>query len=124
MDRHKADAAQQATWRSSGKRPPRPQWHLLGPTIWAPWRDLPDNFGPYANSITPTCGPFGGSGMSCRTILGDWGGHQEGALLRLRGALPARGGPVYGSLTGCLWGTGGLRFLPARAISSIPTENR
>src|SRR6516165_8548767 len=78
-----------------GKRPPRPQWHLLGPTIWAPWRDLPDNFGPYANSITPTCGPFGGSCMSCRTILGDWGGHQEGALLRLRGALPARGGPVY-----------------------------
>src|SRR6516162_44869 len=30
MDCHKADAAEQATWRSSGERPTCPQWHLLG----------------------------------------------------------------------------------------------
>src|SRR5215472_7515721 len=44
---HQADAAEQAAWRSSGKRPTCPQRHLLGPAIRAPWRDLPDHFGPY-----------------------------------------------------------------------------
>src|SRR5215813_8799188 len=35
MDCHKADAAEQATWRSSGERPTCPQWHLLGLAIWS-----------------------------------------------------------------------------------------
>jgi hypothetical protein len=30
MDRHKANAAQQAAWRATSERPPCPQWHLLG----------------------------------------------------------------------------------------------
>src|SRR5215831_11326483 len=30
---HQADAAEQAAWRSSGKRPTCPQRHLLGPAI-------------------------------------------------------------------------------------------
>ena len=30
MDCHKADAAEQAAWRSSGKRSSCPQWHLSG----------------------------------------------------------------------------------------------
>ena len=33
MGCHKADAAKQAAWRSSGKRPSCPQWHLLGLAI-------------------------------------------------------------------------------------------
>ena len=33
MGCHKADAAKQVAWRSSGKRPPCPQWHLLGLAI-------------------------------------------------------------------------------------------
>jgi Putative transposase of IS4/5 family (DUF4096) len=41
---HKADAAQQAAWHSSGERPSRPQRNFLGR---APWRDLPEAFGPY-----------------------------------------------------------------------------
>jgi transposase len=47
MDCHKADAAEQAAWRSSGERPTCPQWHLLGPPIRSTWRDLPAAFGPY-----------------------------------------------------------------------------
>src|SRR4051794_29940017 len=46
MDCHKADAAEQPAWRSSGERPTCPQWHL-GPRSGAPWRDLPAAFGPY-----------------------------------------------------------------------------
>jgi hypothetical protein len=38
MDRHKADAAEQAAWRSSGKRPSCPQWHLLGLAIRSTFR--------------------------------------------------------------------------------------
>jgi hypothetical protein len=30
MGCHQADVAEQAARRSSGKRPPRPQWYLLG----------------------------------------------------------------------------------------------
>jgi transposase len=33
MDCHQADATEQAAWRSSGERPSRPQWHLLGLAI-------------------------------------------------------------------------------------------
>src|SRR6516162_9727333 len=33
MGYHQADAAQRAAWRSSGKRPSCPQWHLLGLAI-------------------------------------------------------------------------------------------
>ena len=43
---HQADAAQQAAWRSSGRRSSCPQWHLLGVAFGAPWRDLPEAFGP------------------------------------------------------------------------------
>ena len=45
MGCHKADAAaKQAAWHSSGERPSRPQRNFLGR---APWRDLPEAFGPY-----------------------------------------------------------------------------
>ena len=49
MGRHQVDATQQAAWRSLGKRPSRPhyQWHLLVLRSGAPWRDLPEAFGPY-----------------------------------------------------------------------------
>src|SRR3954471_11811444 len=45
MDCHQADAAEQAAWRASGKR-------VLNGIFWvlrsgAPWRDLPESFGPY-----------------------------------------------------------------------------
>ena len=47
MDRHQADAAEQAAWRSSGERQT-----VLNGIFWvlrsgAPWRDLPTAFGPY-----------------------------------------------------------------------------
>src|SRR5215468_8447696 len=47
MGCHQAHAAEQAAWRSSGKRP-----RVLNGIFWvlrsgAPWRDLPDHFGPY-----------------------------------------------------------------------------
>ena len=44
---HQADVAQQAAWRSSGRRSSCPQWHLLRVAFGAPWRDLPEAFGPY-----------------------------------------------------------------------------
>jgi transposase len=47
MGCHKADAAQQAAWRSSGRRSSDPQWHLPGLAIRSSWRDLPEAFGPY-----------------------------------------------------------------------------
>jgi transposase len=47
MDRHQADAAEQAARRASGERPT-----ILNGIFWvlrsgAPWRDVPDDFGPY-----------------------------------------------------------------------------
>jgi transposase len=47
MDCHQADAAEQAAWRSTSERPPGPQRHLWVLRPGAPWRDLPDSFGPY-----------------------------------------------------------------------------
>ena len=44
---HQADAAEQAAWRSSGKRPTCFKRHLLGPTIRGTLARLPDHFGPY-----------------------------------------------------------------------------
>jgi len=35
MGSYQVYATKQAAWSSSGKRPTRPQWHLLGPAIWA-----------------------------------------------------------------------------------------
>src|SRR5882762_4949901 len=35
MDCHETDAARQAAWRSSGKRPSCLQWHFLGLAIWS-----------------------------------------------------------------------------------------
>ena len=47
MDRHKADAAKQATWRSSGERPTRPQWpkrphpfYKVQPDTPISWREV------------------------------------------------------------------------------------
>src|SRR5690242_19737159 len=47
MGCHQSDAAGQAARRTTGERPPCPQRHLLGAAVRAPWRDLPDIFGPY-----------------------------------------------------------------------------
>jgi len=47
MGGYQADVAEKAARRASGERPARSQWHLLGIRSGAPWRDLPDNFGPY-----------------------------------------------------------------------------
>ena len=48
MDSHRTDAAEQAARRATGERPACPQWHLLGVAIRStPWRDLPDDLGPY-----------------------------------------------------------------------------
>jgi transposase len=44
---HKADAAQQAAWRSSGERPSCPNGIFWVLKSGAPWRDLPEAFGPY-----------------------------------------------------------------------------
>jgi transposase len=47
MDRHQADSAEQAAWRSPGKRPTRSEWNFPGFAIRSPLRDLPEAFGPY-----------------------------------------------------------------------------
>ena len=44
---HQADAAEQAARCPACERPPCPERHLLGLAIGAPWRDLPQAFGPY-----------------------------------------------------------------------------
>ena len=46
MERQQTDAPVQAAWHSPRGRPTRPQWHLLGVTVGAPWRDLPEIYGP------------------------------------------------------------------------------
>ena len=52
MDGYQAHAAEQAAWRATGERPACPQWHLLVLRSGAPWRDLPNNFGPYTTCYT------------------------------------------------------------------------
>ena len=47
MDRHQAFSAEQATRRAEGQRPSCPQWHFWILRSGAPWRDLPECFGPY-----------------------------------------------------------------------------
>jgi CRISPR-associated protein Cas2 len=39
MDCHQADAAEQATWRSSSERQTGTEWHLLGPAVAKACRD-------------------------------------------------------------------------------------
>jgi transposase len=51
MGCHKADAPQQAAWRSSGKRPSCPQCIFWVLRSGAPWRDLPEAFGPWGRII-------------------------------------------------------------------------
>jgi transposase len=45
MGCHQIDAAEQAAWRGTGERPLNGIFWVL--RTGAPWRDLPDNFGPY-----------------------------------------------------------------------------
>ena len=48
MDRHQALSAEQAPRRAEGQRPTCPQRHFLSTAgSGAPWRDLPESFGPY-----------------------------------------------------------------------------
>jgi len=47
MGCHQTNAAEQAARRTTGERPPSPQRRLLVLRSGAPWRDLPDIFGPY-----------------------------------------------------------------------------
>ena len=45
-NRHQADAAEQVARRSACKCPSRAQWHLWVLRSGAPWRDLPETYGP------------------------------------------------------------------------------
>jgi len=51
MGRHRAHAAEQAARRSTGERPSRSQWHLLGVAIWCTLARSARQF----RSPTPTC---------------------------------------------------------------------
>jgi transposase len=47
MGCHQANAAERASWDSTSERPPYPQRIFWVLRSGAPWRDLPDSFGPY-----------------------------------------------------------------------------
>jgi transposase len=68
MDCHQTDAAQQIARRAAGERPSYPQRHLLVLRSGVPWRDLPNNFGPYATCYNRFV-PWRRAGVWAKTMI-------------------------------------------------------